>query len=332
MENCYINFMDATRIINVKEKGEQRGRKNDQTVLMPYFSIEKIPFESLFYKNHSKIKSFIPKSTGLCVFVFSNYSLVGQAFVSSKENTANSLILGRHNQSEVFLGNDPNLSLRHLVFIVHPRGKGVQFQILDLHSTSGFKNEMDQPCQSITANGPTFIRLNHYHIMCFPTPSTALMDDDSSRAWNNLPKRHHSNHFIEVPDHDSLIVSNAPPSPLKEGPTKHPIAKLELFFGQNYVSQPLDNESLRRGIIIGRNDKCEKIFQPFLLHPYISRIHFLLIEIENEYYIIDTASTNGVYIECSRYPRIKLPSYLRFYIGDISPQKEKLYLEWKTLA
>lgn len=323
--------MDATRIINLKEQAQQQGRNNDQTVMLPNFSIEKIPFESLFYRNHTKIKSFIPNASGLCVFVFSNYSLVGQAFVASKENIANSLILGRHNQSEVFLANDPNLSLRHLVFIVHRRGSGVKFQILDLHSTSGFKNELDQPCRSITANGPTFIRLNHYHIMCFPIPSTALKDDDPIRTWNNLPKRQHSDHNIEVPDDESLIVSHAPPEPLKDGPTKHPIAKLELFFGQNHVCQPLKSESLKRGIIIGRHDKCEKIFQPFLLHPYISRIHFLLIEIEDEYYIIDTASTNGVYVECSRHLRIKLSSFQRFYIGDTSSKKDRLYLEWKKL-
>ena len=80
---------------------------------------------------------------------------------------------------------------------------------------------------------------------------------------------------------------------------------------------------LSTGILIGRYTRCDKAFQPFLTINSISRIHSLIVEVEGRMYIIDTASTNGTYVNGQRIKRIPLDFETDIYIGEKDSHHEE---------
>lgn len=314
--------MDATRIISLQALREQITHKNDQTIQMNPKMFERVEFEDLLYNHYSIIQDFNQQYTdGLCIYICSGYELVGKAFLSSKDGEVNTLVLGRHSQSEVFLTKDQSLSLRHLVFMTHPKSDALMYRILDLRSRNGFENEAGQTCQSLVADGHAFIRLNHYHILCFPAQFDSLKVQDPELAWQALPPRQYVDRpedLTNIPftEDSSSIVSLSPPEPLRRQINGPAMASLELYAKDNYVNQPLDIQMLETGILIGRYTRCDHAFQPFLTINSISRVHSLIILIEDSCYIIDTASTNGTYLNGERIKRAMLRDRAEIYIGD----------------
>jgi hypothetical protein len=53
--------------------------------------------------------------------------------------------------------------------------------------------------------------------------------------------------------------------------------------------------ALRRGLLLGRYDRCDNSGVPVLQDPYVSRIHVLVAEIDGQVYAIDTGSKNGLF-------------------------------------
>ena len=197
----------------------------------------------------------------------------------------NTLILGRHSQSEVILAADQSLSLRHLVFMTYPKAERLVYRILDLRSRSGFENEVGTHCHSLISDGHGFIRLNHYHIMCIPAQCASLKKSEPQTAWESLPQDNSTmcHHIKELPFSDGLFYSvNASAYTTSSRLIQKPVASLELFSGDNYVNQPLDSAMLSTGILIGRYTRCDKAFQPFLTINSISRIHSLIVEVEGQ--------------------------------------------------
>ena len=328
--------MDATRIINLQALREQNPQQNNQTIHFNPQHFQRVEFETLFLSHYSTIQTFNQQyDDGLCVFIFSGTQLIGKAFLKTKMDQINTLILGRHSQSEVILAADQSLSLRHLVFMTYPKAKRLVYRILDLRSRSGFENEVGTHCHSLISDGHGFIRLNHYHIMCIPAQCASLSNTEPQVAWESLPPRQ----FNDVPSHTkdlpfsdscSSILSTPPPAPLRSRLIQKPVASLELFSGDNYVNQPLDSAMLSTGILIGRYTRCDKAFQPFLTINSISRIHSLIVEVEGRMYIIDTASTNGTYVNGQRIKRIPLDFETDIYIGEKdSHHEEGLKLTFK---
>ena len=326
--------MDATRIINIQALRDQIPHQNDQTIQINPKLFQRVEFRALFQDNFSEIQEFNTQyKDGLCIYIFSGQELIGKAFLKTKTAEINTLILGRHSQSEVFLSQDQSLSLRHLIFMTHPKSDRLIYRILDLRSRSGFENEAGMNCHSLISDGHGFIRLNHYHILCFPAQCPSLNGNEPQKSWDALPPRQYKDlpsdlNEMSFSEHCSIVFSTPPPTPLRRVVTQKPVASLELFSGDNYVNQPLDSDMLSSGILIGRYTRCDRAFQPFLTITSISRVHLLIVEVEGQMYIIDTASTNGTYIDGERIKRMTLDQTTDIYIGE----KDNHYAEGLKLT
>jgi FHA domain len=68
----------------------------------------------------------------------------------------------------------------------------------------------------------------------------------------------------------------------------------------------LGRAAVTRGVLLGRYDRCDGSRFGVLSDRAISRVHVLLIEIAGTLYAVDAGSTNGLWSERNRVPRVEL--------------------------
>jgi hypothetical protein len=79
---------------------------------------------------------------------------VGHLSVAAKTGLANPAILGRHSAADLCIQRDMELSLRHLVVVLHPLRVGddqVCFRVLDLRSQAGYHDERGHQRRALRA-------------------------------------------------------------------------------------------------------------------------------------------------------------------------------------
>jgi len=71
---------------------------------------------------------------------------------------------------------------------------------------------------------------------------------------------------------------------------------------------PLTRASLDRGVLLGRYDRCDNADVGALTAERVSRVHALLIRVDGRIWVIDTASTNGLFHRGERRRQVELPA------------------------
>ena len=197
------------------------------------------------------------------------------------------LILGRHERCDVVLSRDTDVSLRHLL-VRATRGKTGQMQLraIDLRSRVGLLSEDGRPCEAIASRGPLFLQVSSYVLFLLPTgPQVKPWSADADETWRQFAPR------------DQEILP--PPQPLKSRAAPSPTAlRLATITIQSSSPQAGDltsthaiwSDQLERGILVGRDDRCS---HGGLEEGNLSRVHLVLLSVDDEVWAIDTASTNG---------------------------------------
>jgi hypothetical protein len=67
----------------------------------------------------------------------------------------------------------------------------------------------------------------------------------------------------------------------------------------------IDAKTAERGLLIGSYDRCDDPCLTHLTHPAISRVHLLVISCAGDVYAVDTASSNGTFVETDDGRRIR---------------------------
>ncbi len=197
------------------------------------------------------------------------------------------LIVGRHERCDVVLSRDSDVSLRHML-VRATRGPAGQMQLraIDLRSRHGLLSEDGKRCESIASEGPLFLRVASYVVLLFPTgPLVRPWSHDADETWRSF-----------APRKQEILP---PPQPLKSraAPSAGAV-KLATITIQSSSPQAGDltsthavwSDQLERGILVGRDDRCS---HGGVDEGNLSRVHLVLLSVDDEVWAIDTASTNG---------------------------------------
>ena len=200
------------------------------------------------------------------------------------------LIVGRHERCDVVLSRDTDVSLRHLlVRATRSVGGQIHLRAIDLRSRVGLLSEDGKRCEAIAAKGPLFLQIGSYTVMLLPTgrsmrPWTA----DAGATWAGFAPR--SQEILPPPQ---PLKSRAAPSPNAVKLAHITIQSSSPQAGDLTSTHAVWSDQLERGILVGRDDRCS---HGGLEEGNLSRVHLVLLSVDDEVWAIDTASTNGTRI------------------------------------
>lgn len=302
---------------------------NEDTVIFRLPQNIDIPFSFLYQKHFDRIHTECTETKDeLVVFAFEGSLSIGSQSLSRHPQEIRSTVIGRHSQCPLRLLS-PSISLRHIILILYPKNVDLQYQLIDLNSTSGFSLEEEESTFSIWANGSVFFRIQHYSFFII-APQKIDWKQSKDNIWQQLSVRNYewsnkkrisnTNYNILKPtpveapspnpfdlDEKSNSISiQRPPLWLNDSNIDEPSARLDIIFKEGTKRIFLNEEMLERGVLIGRYERCGISLQACVEFNPVSRVHCLLISILGITYIIDTASTNGTNVFHERITQKKL--------------------------
>ncbi len=236
-------------------------------------------------------------------------------------------IVGRHDQCDLYLAGNDRLALRQLAVVVSPvaswqRGARVPYRVLDLRTGEGMRDEEGRQLRGLRAEGPSILRCGGYTLFMLalgdPTDWPAAADD----AWAALPDRVYFDELehcaggslprFRMPrpgvaqsvlyrtqgprDTGMRLVGAGTSGERHSGPAPRSAAAgvLEIRGAHRRVALEIGHEALRDGVLVGRYDRCDGTEATD--DPSLSRVHALLVQIDDRLVIVDTASFNGTRI------------------------------------
>lgn len=200
--------------------------------------------------------------------------------------------------------------------------------------------------EAVEASGPVLLRCGSLGLLLFPTGgSSPAWPEDSEAAWSHIPERR----YVEKtaadpgggraagmkpcplaaadPDPGSTTLVNAFAGPvfptLEPDASDPPRGELLVSSASGRVGLRLGAQAARRGVLLGRYDRCDTAGLPVLIDPALSRAHFLVLEIDGALYGIDTASKNGSWCGEERVRTTRILPGLRVSLAG------KATVEWR---
>jgi hypothetical protein len=258
------------------------------------------------------------------------------------------LIVGRHSSADVFLPADPRLSLRHLALLLHRREGEASgaFRVLDLRTAHAFADEDWSPLEAVEARGPVLLWCASLGFLLFPTGGTSTTwPEDAEAAWSRIPERRYVERtpaaelgqgpaagvrvrHVPPPDGDAgattLVSTFAGPTfpSLTLDESDPPRGELLVRSASGRVAVRMGGRAARRGVLLGRYDRCDTAGLSVLLDRALSRVHLLVLELDGALYGIDTASRNGTWCGGQRVRAVRIQPGLSLSLAG------KATVEW----
>lgn len=256
----------------------------------------------------------------LAVVVCGNRQLLlSRTFAPGAPGSSESVVVGRHLQTDICLADDPCVALRHLLIrVTLDSTERPSLRLLDLKTGQGFIVDGVGPCSSLAGDGNLCVHLGPYALLMFPVRrSDDSWPQDADQAWAARPK-------VRVFDkraHPSQEDDWRPVAPLVDGDTAENISSITLLpeaadvsapgatdgrdvaasltasHGDKEVIYPLTAAQLSRGVLLGRYRRCHVRSQRGWRSEIISRVHLLIIGEDDRFFAIDVASTNGTHVD-----------------------------------
>lgn len=279
-----------------------------------------VSFEDAFVRNYQRLRASLSRRSapGVAVFAATGSGVHGEAWIAASAGsgeTPRPLMVGRHGCADLFLPMDSALSLRHFLVLARrsPEGR-VRMRVVDLRSDAGLHGEDDERLSGVEADGPLLLRAAGLRFFLIPTPLPRFWSDDPHEAWRALPARC----FVDAPvartptarpllpapkplsdlsrEVTMITMIAAPAFPtfqnlLDEGESTLGHLSLSSRFSKTTLSIGLT--AARRGILIGRYERCDAGGLSTLNDESVSRVHALILGDRDGLWLCDTASTNG---------------------------------------
>jgi pSer/pThr/pTyr-binding forkhead associated (FHA) protein len=340
--------LGVTRVLWSRWQLERESASNDQTtVLGGRLGLrESAPpdgtFEELFRAHYAALRALLNGRTqpGLALLVVSPEGIEASGWFAARDAAVNSLTVGRHSSADVFLPSDTRLSLRHLVLLLH-QGQDEEpagFRVLSLRTPVATVDEGNTPLEALDARGPVLLRTASIALLLFPTGGTAhTWPEDPEAAWSKVPPRFYCEktragprpeaargvgvRWVAPEDADSGVATlvTTLPGPVfpsltlqEDEPTR---GELVVSSSCGRVGVRLGPHASRRGILLGRYDRCDTAGLPVLSDPALSRVHLLVLEVDGALYGIDTASRNGTWCGAERVRAVRIQPGLRLSLA-----------------
>jgi hypothetical protein len=248
------------------------------------------PFAAVFRKHFAALRAAQqaqPFEGVLIAAVDGNGVFDGHSHLRLPPSGVAHLIVGRHERCDVVLSRDNDVSLRHLLLRATRGSDGqVQLRALDLRSRCGLLSEDGKRCEAIASRGPLFLQVASYTVFIFPTgPSVRPWSRDAEETWRGLLPR--SQEILPPPQ---PLKSRAAPSPTAVRLATITIQSSSPQAGDLTSTHAVWSDQLERGILVGRDDRCS---HGGVDEGNLSRVHLVLLSVDDEVWAIDTASTNG---------------------------------------
>jgi FHA domain len=316
-----VTHDDAT-VVPVSWRGEQ---------VFSASPVQPVPpgFERAFQRDYPGIRRVLDdhRRPGLGLFVSGAEGLEASAWLPCGQSGLECLVIGRHSHADFFLPSDARLSLRHLLVVVHRscNRSTVGFRVLDLRTASAFLDEQGRRLEAVESEGPLMLQCASFALLLLPTADTdAPWPQEAAEAWKGIPGRVYLDWEAAEPDrwraplNHSLpgvvrreVAGSWPPTlvgtfPGPALPCRVPEAsdpargKLVIRSPSGRASLRLGAKSARRGVLLGRYERCDAAGLPVLGAGRLSRVHVLFVEIGGVLYALDTASRNGTWLDGKR--------------------------------
>lgn len=245
----------------------------------------------------------------------------GSLTVAAQPTEATTVIVGRHTHADLFLDADPGLSLRHLAVVLGPSGEGDPcVRLIDLRTRGAFEDEHGRRYESLVATGSLFVRCGDHVLFVLITGPDARWPELGGEAWERFPPRVYLESTQAEPDRqwppppgadvtlaarirrghtigDSTMVVRIP-GPVAGrrcmlAPDEEPLGTLWVTTHGATQALVVGEHAVTRGVLLGRYDRCDVDRDTLRLDDSVSRVHLLVLSIDERLYAIDTASSNG---------------------------------------
>jgi hypothetical protein len=226
-------------------------------------------------------------------------------------------IVGRHDHADLYLDASGSLALRQLAIVVDPvtswrRGDlHVRYRVLDLRTNTGFRDEHGHGLRGLRCEGPALLRCGGHALFLLPLGDPSDWPNAAEDAWDCLPERVYFDELACKPEGSigrmasslssmrrSMLMRTQGPHDTGMGRARVDVTNaagvLELTGCARRGEIALGHDELRDGVLIGRYARCDSA--QLVDDPSLSRVHALVIQIEDRVMVVDTASTNGTRI------------------------------------
>jgi hypothetical protein len=243
---------------------------------------------------------------GVVVFgVHPRSGLAGHLWLEASDKLRAGTI-GRHCEVDLFLDDDEQLSLRHLLLLVKRSDTGLTLRVVDLATPSGFQAEEGGTLRAVEANGTLILRAAGYWLFIFPTGTAPPWDPRATDPWETLPPRvrvaderpEHECYSVSEPNRDDAtrVRFREAPSQVGFNPLlgRGELSEGQLILSANGVDERLaiGPRALSRGVILGRYARCSG--ELGMGSDLVSRVHAIVLRCDGVLHIIDAGSTNGI--------------------------------------
>jgi hypothetical protein len=342
----------VTRIVWCRQDGERSESSNEGTLCLgaaaaPFASPpSRATFQELFRAHYPAIHGLLDgrAEPGLALLATGEDGAEACGFFPARDHAPNPVILGRHGCADVFLPSDPRVSLRHLALVVLPqRGRdAVAFRVLDLRTPLAFADEAGSRLEAVEASGPVLLWLGSVGVFLFPTGlGEAGWPEDAEEAWARVPPRR----FLEkaaAPAHRApaairslgepatatATLVHTFPGPgfasLPQGDPEPPRGELLVASDRGRVAVSVGDRAARRGVLLGRYERCDTAGLAVLDDPALSRAHLLILEIDGALHAVDASSKNGTWAGGERIRTCRLAPGTRLALAG------KATVEWRA--
>ena len=272
---------DASRVFWFRPSLEPGGNEDTLHVPPPLA----MSGSALFFELYESIRRWIEehREPGLAVVAFGEDGIQAKAHLRVAKGV-NTAIAGRHELAEIWLADDPAISLRHLAVVVFSESGRVRFRVIDLRTAAGFTDDSGQPLRACDAEDAFFIRCGRYSVLFVPTTAETSWPNKARIMWHALRRR-------QAATFATMQPATVAESCLSQG--EEALGELLIRSEQGVGTMAVGRRALSAGILLGRSDRCDG--DVLLSDPYISRVHLLIVELAGRLYAIDTASKNGVF-------------------------------------
>lgn len=266
---------------------------------------------------------------GIAVFAIDRHSgaLASSMAISGRPGRVLGAVVGRHDQADLRLVEDPWIANRQLAVLVHPltswEPDRLRYSVIDLRTHHPMISESGAELASLVAEGPFIAQLGRYALYVLPTGDPTDFPDRGEDAWDMLPERvlldrrapvANANRVHEARnvaldalraarprveprvsrDRSSVITSIGPlmkPDERLRARDEPVVGELEVMTEDARAVYAVGARALERGILLGRLPRCDGA--GVLSRDRISRAHLLIKRVESVLIALDTASTNG---------------------------------------
>jgi hypothetical protein len=346
-----------TRTIHDQHDPGRRQASNNATRILAVDPQDRISFLKLFVSRYDQIRAACRGALTPGIVLVSVDSLggaVGHMSMRARRELPNIAVVGRHGKVDLRLPHDDGVALRHVAVITLPapaQGERQRVLLLDLNTAQGFEDDRGVRQQAVVTDGPLCFRCGRYAVYMIPSDLARGLPRDATRAWDELPPRVYLEQSPALdpdaaPDlRGARTLPQQPSSPRREvtqvsvvrGP--RPMQRTMLERGEQPLGElavvtrgggceliQLGAAAARRGVLVGRYERCATSLIRDGGHERVSRVHLLVIELEGSLYALDTASTNGTSLEGREVRLARLQQGLRLGLGG-----DEVQVVWQVL-